>query len=79
MISQVNIIAPSPNGNGAVVHSHDDNRLKISQNDFLYSHDNTVLTNTVLSVNKNYYSDSALIINSGITLTIPNTTFLKIK
>ena len=78
-VSQANIIAPSPNGSGAVVHSHDDNRLKISQHDFLYSHNNTLSSNTTLTANRNYYSDGMLIVNSGTTLTVPLTTFLKIS
>jgi hypothetical protein len=45
----------------------------------LYSHQNTVDTNTTLEPNRNYYTDGMMIIASGVTLTNPPTTLLQIQ
>jgi hypothetical protein len=64
---------------GGVVESSSENQLRVTNKDFLTSHRNTVLVNTTLDANKNYFSNGMMIINSGVTLTIPPTTLLEIQ
>tara|TARA_R110000782_G_scaffold120847_1_gene211874 strand:+ start:207 stop:620 length:414 start_codon:yes stop_codon:yes gene_type:complete len=45
----------------------------------LYSHQNTLETNTTLETKRNYYSDGMLLMASGVTLTIPSSTLLQIQ
>jgi hypothetical protein len=54
------------------------NQFRVTDKDFLTSHNNTLLVNTTLDANKNYYSNGMMIINSGVTLTVPPTTLLQI-
>lgn len=55
-----------------------DGRIPVIKEGLLYSHDNTQTTNISLTANKNYYVDSMYVINSGVTVTIPSKTLLKI-
>jgi hypothetical protein len=64
---------------GEVIESSSQNQLRVTDKDFLTSHRNTVLVNTNLDANKNYFSNGMMIINSGVTLTIPPTTLLEIQ
>jgi len=55
------------------------NKLQVNNTGLLYNSNNAITTNTVLAANKNYFTDSTIIVNSGITLTIPNTTTLTLR
>jgi hypothetical protein len=63
-------------GNVAEVTS--DSRLDVVNRGLMYSHSNTQTANITLIANKNYYVDTRYIIDSGVTVTIPTTSTLKI-
>ena len=44
------------------------NQFRVTDRDFLTSHNNTVSTNTSLVADRNYYSTALLVIASGIDL-----------
>lgn len=66
--------------NGKVIVSPltDSGKVDVSGKGLLYYHGNTQSSNITLTTNKNYYVDEMLIISIGNTVTVPDTTLLKI-
>lgn len=57
----------------------DSGKVDVSEKGILYYHGNTQATTLSLTANKNYYVDEMLIIPNGVTITVPDTTLVKIS
>jgi len=54
------------------------NQFRVTDRDFITSHNNTVSSNTNLVGNRNYYSTARIKVDSGVTLTIEEESLLYI-